>query len=689
MRVLADFAGIYGFCFSHYWANGSPQGQQVLQQILKDGEPDKPFFLYWSNGIRMSPMGAASRSYTSTMNMTETMQHFEYLLPFFSHPNYIRIDGKPVFAIEDINAESAPILASTFREWGRMARISALKGLYFIRFLTSADGGNIFSEVIFNGHMEVEPRLSWVLQENRYDINGSVEYTKSPLRVYNKHSTWRAIENRAFWGYQNTYFGTFYSFNNAPVLRMRQFTDTTTPVDVVLPDSGNGFHFHLRYMIDKVNAESPGEKLLLLSSWNDWAHQSVIEPNDVDGYDALMSLKKAMGVRNDSIIAHVSNHREDRMKDQYITDIMFLYMDYLHMRYSFHVLLQLIEVLDITVLHVHSALLGRKAPKWAILELLRRCKNLSTDVFLTIHDYQYLLPSAPLPSTEELALLTPTLGNLVNTSILFNLANIIVFPSARIRNYYVSQLQGLMGSAAEGISSFIHKIHTVPHMEPMADHDCVRVPKSMTTESNASINVALLSDSLQFEERVLFNEIFANLPSFHISGLSVTMRYVLFDNKAGARDELAADQRRIGNLPILNESSRDPLEVLNEAAQKQFFNADNPYGTHIVLCLSKRQDPYSYKMAKIIRSGLPLVYFEDGTMASMLGNNSKYPKYFPVLVDSTRDAIFSRIKEAALFAVQRSLVSESDCSEKSRSKIIQPSKWYLNHYPTEFRRKNK
>lgn len=44
MRVLADHFGIYGFNFLHYWLEDQPAMFKPAEQMLEDGEPNKPFF---------------------------------------------------------------------------------------------------------------------------------------------------------------------------------------------------------------------------------------------------------------------------------------------------------------------------------------------------------------------------------------------------------------------------------------------------------------------------------------------------------------------------------------------------------------------------------------------------------------------------------------------------------------------
>lgn len=52
---MAREAGIYGFCYYHYWFNGKQLMQRPVEEILSSGEPDYPFMLCWANDRIFKP----------------------------------------------------------------------------------------------------------------------------------------------------------------------------------------------------------------------------------------------------------------------------------------------------------------------------------------------------------------------------------------------------------------------------------------------------------------------------------------------------------------------------------------------------------------------------------------------------------------------------------------------------------
>lgn len=131
---MARAFGLYGFCYYHYWFGG---GRRVLDKplelLLRDGEPNLPFCFCWANeqwtrrwkGSRDEILMAQTYG-----DEAEWKAHFDYLLPFFKHPNYIRVDDKPVFYVyrphEMVDA------AGRFDLWRREALRHGLSGLHLI-----------------------------------------------------------------------------------------------------------------------------------------------------------------------------------------------------------------------------------------------------------------------------------------------------------------------------------------------------------------------------------------------------------------------------------------------------------------------------------------------------------------------------------------------------------------------------
>ncbi|KAJ2906348.1 hypothetical protein MKZ38_002064 [Zalerion maritima] len=122
-RKFAKEIGLYGFVYHHYWF-GSPVMDKVLLKLLeKDGEPNTPFMLSWANEPWSGQWDRENHD-DVLMNqnyggMSEWREHFNWLLPFFKYPNYIRNNGRLQFLIYNpLHAGYVgKRMADAFRKW--------------------------------------------------------------------------------------------------------------------------------------------------------------------------------------------------------------------------------------------------------------------------------------------------------------------------------------------------------------------------------------------------------------------------------------------------------------------------------------------------------------------------------------------------------------------------------------------
>ncbi|MDX2479780.1 MAG: glycoside hydrolase family 99-like domain-containing protein [Desulfuromusa sp.] len=99
--ALAKQFGIYGFCYYHYWFNGRRILEKPVDAILESGEPDFPFMLCWANEnwSRNWDGGFNKVLLEQKYSKEDFIKHARHLVKYFEDSRYIKIDGRPVFAI--------------------------------------------------------------------------------------------------------------------------------------------------------------------------------------------------------------------------------------------------------------------------------------------------------------------------------------------------------------------------------------------------------------------------------------------------------------------------------------------------------------------------------------------------------------------------------------------------------------
>ena len=102
---LAKEAGVYGFCYWHYWfGNGKELMEMPFYRNLHTGRPNFPFCLGWANESWYSKLWNKDSIEKRLLieqeyNRGDHILHFKKLSTAFRDKRYIRVDGKPFFLI--------------------------------------------------------------------------------------------------------------------------------------------------------------------------------------------------------------------------------------------------------------------------------------------------------------------------------------------------------------------------------------------------------------------------------------------------------------------------------------------------------------------------------------------------------------------------------------------------------------
>ena len=119
---MAKEYGIDGFCYYHYWFNGHQLMERPVKEILKSKKPDFPFMLCWANEnwTRAWDGGEKEILIEQTYSEEDDISHINYLLDnVFLDTRYIKVDGKPIFAI--YRSTLFPNINRTIKIWRQEA----------------------------------------------------------------------------------------------------------------------------------------------------------------------------------------------------------------------------------------------------------------------------------------------------------------------------------------------------------------------------------------------------------------------------------------------------------------------------------------------------------------------------------------------------------------------------------------
>jgi lipopolysaccharide biosynthesis protein len=293
--AMARENGINGFCYWHYWFDGSRLLERPFEEVRRSGKPDFPFCLGWANE---SWSGHWNGGNWDNVIKTQTYpglldhkRHFDSLLPAFRDQRYIRVDAKPLFLI--YRPKKIPDCANALRYWKTLAVEAGLPGLHFVANLDWQDRewdalGQGFDAITIwplgrlvraNSFLasrrakraltrrrltflqpvleKIWPQLDrvWDYEEilPLLDCPAPAEVPLHPMAVPNWDTTARYNRKASIF------------HNSSPALFQRHFRD----------------------VLQRAKAGRPDDPIVFLKSWNEWAEGNHVEPDTRFGHGYL------------------------------------------------------------------------------------------------------------------------------------------------------------------------------------------------------------------------------------------------------------------------------------------------------------------------------------------------------------------------------------------------------------------
>jgi hypothetical protein len=281
---LAKTSGIHGFVFYHYWFSTHPAKKvmhEVLEKMLEDGEPNVPFCLEWANEPWTKKWDGYEHEYLIKQeygSIEDQRMHFDYLNKFFSHPNYIKVDEKPMFCIYRIgHISDFEKLKSNFNQFAIEA---GYPGIHFVELLNSFNDANGKFNIHADAYAEYHPMyINWIGGFNETSVS------TSRIGVINIEDKWKKIteiepdpakiQNKEY------YRGMYAGWDASPRALNRHC------VHDAFGDPAK-FQKYLTLQLNRVKKDSFNpNNYLFLFAWNEWGEGAVLEPSDLTGSSYL------------------------------------------------------------------------------------------------------------------------------------------------------------------------------------------------------------------------------------------------------------------------------------------------------------------------------------------------------------------------------------------------------------------
>lgn len=275
--AIAKDHGIDSFCYYHYWFKDKKVMYRGIEKILEDGEPNIPFTLCWANEPWTRNWDGLNNDVLLEQdygNINDWEEHYKYLSRFFKHKNYIKRNNSPIIYIYRLEHIIKNNALNMLNVWKKLAKLDGFNDLIIISVM-----GSWNNYEYYNGFAEHQPNCLWLT--NRYHLNfyKDKQANYDILHSYNK----LLLENKPCDKYIR---GLFYSFDNSS-RRINNYSAKFINLNYKYLEN---MLIKTIYEIDKT--PNVDNNYILINSWNEWAEQAMIEPNDHDGYEIIKIFKK-------------------------------------------------------------------------------------------------------------------------------------------------------------------------------------------------------------------------------------------------------------------------------------------------------------------------------------------------------------------------------------------------------------
>jgi lipopolysaccharide biosynthesis protein len=286
---LAKAHGIYGFCYYHYWFNGRRILERPFQEVLDSGKPDFPFMLCWANEnwTRIWDGGENQILLEQKYSEQDDINHIRSLIPAFRDPRYIKVEGRPVFAI--YRSSRIPSVETTIRTWRNELQKEGID-IYICRVESFSESGPEYMKAGFDAAIEFQP-----FSEKLYDYLGkawrkkmkTMDPLKKLLRKF-KSGVEKENESKAFWSMPE--YDTYVEYlTQSPLTTGYNLYPGITPMwDNTARRKENVFLFKnngpaayekwLQYLTLNFKPYSKEENFIFINAWNEWAEGNHLEP---------------------------------------------------------------------------------------------------------------------------------------------------------------------------------------------------------------------------------------------------------------------------------------------------------------------------------------------------------------------------------------------------------------------------
>ncbi len=280
---LAAAYGIAALCWWHYWFGGRRLLERPFDEVLSSGRPTLPFCLCWANQSWSGVWhGAPDRILIEqTYPPDDDAAHFAAVLPALSDPRYYKVAGRPLFGV--FRPQELPDPKGFTARWRELASSAGLDGLYLVAVSESRDWGAQYETHVedgFDAAVHVAFPFDRTVRARLRDKLRTRDERFGPGRYHYVHDL--PANPRELRGVVHPC--VYPNWDNTPRSGRRG--------SVVVDASPARFERHVRQAVQRAKLNPPGQQLVFVKSWNEWAEGNHLEPDLTVGRGWLEALRR-------------------------------------------------------------------------------------------------------------------------------------------------------------------------------------------------------------------------------------------------------------------------------------------------------------------------------------------------------------------------------------------------------------
>src|SRR5574344_339449 len=290
--TMAKQAGIYGFCYWHYWfGDGKELLEKPLQAVVESGKPDFPFCIGWANETWYAKVWNKEGKKNGKilieqkyLGVEDMIKHFMSILPIIKDKRYIKIEKRPVFVIyRPLDIKDFTLLKET---WNQMIKEYGIAdSFYFIAYSISDNDNISIRQKGFDGINMVR--------------NGAYRWNRNCAKA-----NWLRILIYKLFNYPlRLKYSTMIKYFVGEEEKKPNVFPTIIPNWDHTPRSGRKgtvfegitsklFKKHIQSVFDIVKNKPYEQQFVFLKSWNEWGEGNYMEPDLRNGTMFIDTLKE-------------------------------------------------------------------------------------------------------------------------------------------------------------------------------------------------------------------------------------------------------------------------------------------------------------------------------------------------------------------------------------------------------------